>query len=307
MLLISMQTIALFICLCIACSSGAAERPKRGKGDAVPVPAAVLPPVAILSIIPVQAEPGSKVVLSGSGFGENASIYLGSIEITARVIDARQIEFYVPPQTEAGLYALYLKRSDGMIGRSYNFTVLPLRPKLTSLNPSTMSFCASGKEREVIAKGNNFGEMSLLFFDGAAVSSTLTSPESVSFAVPPVSGGLHQVVVKNSPDNSSVPLTLVVETKPEIGQVTVGSEYVNYYELLITGRNFTQNSSIYVDGIQIGGRGGQDMAEREKLIYIDCTKLIYQRHPYSPVNKDFRLQIVNPGGEGSQVITVAAP
>ncbi|GAC1448316.1 MAG: hypothetical protein PVSMB11_09820 [Desulfuromonadaceae bacterium] len=59
--------------------------------------------------------------------------------------------------------------------------------------------------------------------------------------------------------------------------------------------------------MQIGGRGGQDMAEREKLIYIDCTKLIYQRYPYSPVNKDFRLQVVNPGGEGSQVITVTAP
>jgi hypothetical protein len=59
--------------------------------------------------------------------------------------------------------------------------------------------------------------------------------------------------------------------------------------------------------MQIGGRGGQDMAEREKLIYVDCSKLIYQRHPYSPVNKDFRLQIVNPGGEASQVITVTAP
>jgi hypothetical protein len=99
MRLISMQTIALFICLCIACTSGAAERPKRGKGDAVPIPAAVLPPVAILSIIPVQAEPGSKVVLSGSGF-ERMPVFTCSIEITARVIDARQIEFYVPPQTE---------------------------------------------------------------------------------------------------------------------------------------------------------------------------------------------------------------
>jgi hypothetical protein len=49
------------------------------------------------------------------------------------------------------------------------------------------------------------------------------------------------------------------------------------------------------------------MAEREKLIYSDCMKLIYQRHPYSPVNKDFRLQVVNSGGEGSQVITVTAP
>jgi hypothetical protein len=246
-------------------------------------------------------------MLSGSGFGETASVFLGSVEILTRVTGAKQAEFIVPPQLEAGLYALYLKRSDGMTGRSYNFTVLPVRPELTLLEPSLISSCATGKEREVIARGKNFGSSALLFFDGAALASTLLSPESISFTVPTVPGGLHQVLVKNSPENSSVSQTLAVETRPEIGQVTVGSEHVNYYELIITGKNFTQNSSVYVDGMQIGGRGGQDMAEREKLIYMDCTKLIYQRHPYSPVNKDFRLQVVNQGGEGSQVITVTAP
>jgi hypothetical protein len=73
------------------------------------------------------------------------------------------------------------------------------------------------------------------------------------------------------------------------------------------GRNFQQNSSVYVDGQQIGGQGGQDLAEREKLIYVDCTKLVYQRHPYSPVNKDFQVKVMNPGGEASQLINVTAP
>jgi hypothetical protein len=170
-----------------------------------------------------------------------------------------------------------------------------------------ISSCAIGKEREVIARGSNFGDASMLFFNGAVLPSTLLSQESIAFIVPPVPGGLHHVQVRNAPENGTVQLNLSVETQPEIGQVSVGSEYVNYYELIISGKNFNQNSSVYVDGMQIGGRGGQDMAEREKLIYVDCSKLIYQRHPYSPVNKDFRLQIVNPGGEASQVITVTAP
>jgi hypothetical protein len=279
----------------------------RIKSEAAPKPSTVAAPVTILSIIPAQAGPGSKVLLSGTGFGENASVFLGSVEITARISGGKLAEFNLPPQLEAGLYALYLKRSDGMTGRSYNFTVLPVRPVLTSLQPALISSCAAGQEREVIARGSNFGSTSLLFFDGAALTSTLLSPESISFSVPAVPGGIHQVQVKNSPENSSVPLVLSVETRPEIGQVTVGNEHVNFYELIITGKNFNQNSSVYVDGLQIGGRGGQDMAEREKLIYVDCTKLIYQRHPYSPVNKDFRLQVANPGGEGSQVITVTAP
>lgn len=302
--------ILLIVC-CISCTDNAfsAERPKRIKIEASPppVPAPVVVPVTVLSIIPAQAEPGSKVTLAGSGFGETATAFLGSVEIPVRVSDAKLAEFTVPQQLEAGLYALYLKRSDGTFGRTYNFTVLPLRPVLSSLQPSLISACALGREREVLAIGANFRDTSMLFFDGAALPSSLLSPESISFSVPNVSGGLHQIMVKNAPENSSMPLVLAVETRPEIGQVTIGNEHVNYYELNISGRNFTQNSSVFVDGAQIGGRGGQDMVEREKLIYVDCTKLIYQRYPYSPVNKDFRLQVVNPGGEGSQAITVTAP
>jgi hypothetical protein len=307
MLFTSLRMLTIMFSLCLVCEAFSAERPNLVKNGATPVPVPAVVPVTILSIIPAQAEPGARVTLSGTGFGDAATVFLGSVEIPAVVTGAKQAEFVLPSQLEAGLYAFYLKRSDGTTGRSYNFTVLPLRPVLSSLQPSQLSSCAVGKEREVIAHGSNFGKSTMLFFNGSVLTSTLLSPESVSFVVPNVAGGLHQVLVKNSPENSSVPLTLSVETRPEIGQVTVGNEHVNFYELIITGKNFNQNSSVYVDGTQIGGRGGQDMAEREKLIYIDCTKLIYQRYPYSPVNKDFRLQVVNPGGEGSQVITVTAP
>jgi hypothetical protein len=309
MLPTSIKSLIFVFCFCLACDASAAERPGRLKGEAAPKPVteAAAAPVTVLSIIPAQAEPGAKVMLYGSGFGENTSIFLGSVEIAALITDGKQAEFTLPPQLKSGLYVLYLKRSDGMTGRSYNFTVLPVRPVLSSLRPARISSCAVGKEREVVARGTNFGDTAMLFFDGAALGSTLLSPESISFIVPTVPGGLHHVQVKNSPENSSVPVNLAVETRPEIGQVTVGDEHVSFYELIITGKNFNQNSSVYVDGMQIGGRGGQDLAEREKLIYIDCAKLIYQRHPYSPVNKDFRLQVVNPGDEGSQAITVTAP
>jgi hypothetical protein len=311
MLRISLRALIVIFSLSLVSEVSAAERPKRLQNDlaakAVPAPVPAPVPVTILSIIPAQAEPGGKVSLSGSGFGESASVFLGSVEILARVTAAKQAEFTLPPQLEAGLYALYLKRADGTVGRSYNFTVLPLRPVLRSLQPTLISSCALGKEREVTALGSNFADTSMLFFDGAALPATLVSSEAICFVVPTVPGGLHQILVKNAPENSSVPLNLAVETRPEIGQVTIGNEHVNYYELIISGKNFSQNSAIFVDGTVIGGRSGQGSVEREKLLYIDCTQLIYQRYPYSPVNKDFRLQVVNPGGEGSQAITVTAP
>lgn len=306
-----MKIITTFlIMIVLVCTAGvnapAAERPQRVKNPSAPA-AAPAPAPAILSIIPAQAEPGSKVMMFGSGFGAQASAYLGSVEISSKVVEGRQVEFTIPQQLDPGLYALYLKRSDGAISRPYNFSVLPLRPVLNALYPDTISSCAQGASREVTARGQNFIETSQLVFDGSVLKSRFVSTESLSFIVPQVSGGLHQVLVRNAPENSTVALGLILETKPEIAQVMIGGQHVNYYELVIVGRNFQQNSSVYVDGQKIGGQGGQDLAEREKLIYVDCTKLIYQRHPFTPVDKEFRIMVMNPGGEASQTINVTAP
>jgi|GEM_PF-419767 len=284
--------------------SYSAERLQRPKTQQKSVRAAS---PAVLSIIPAQAEPGGVITIFGTGFGEKPSAFLGTSEIIIRTLDSKKIEFTIPVQLEAGIYVLYLRREDGATGRPYNFTVLPLRPILTGLTPDQLNSCAQGKEREVIANGQNFGEKSILFFDGAAIKSRLISPETIAFTVPQVAGGLHQIVVKNSPDISSIPQGLSINTTPEISQVSIGNTYVNYYELNINGKNFSQNSSIYVDGQRIGGKENIQPSEREKLIYIDCTRLIYQRYPYSPVNKDFRVQVVNQEGQGSQVINVTAP
>jgi hypothetical protein len=296
-------SVFLFICMSMATAVLSAERPQRLSPGNV---SATFTAPAILSIIPAQAEPGGKVMIFGSGFGDSARVFLGSVEIAAKTSDGKQIEFSVPAQLQPGLYALYLKRADGATSRPYNFAILALRPVVSGLSPDQISACAQGREREVTVLGQNFNEKSMLLFDGAGVKSRFISSEAISFSVPQVVG-LHQVLVSNSSGNASLPMALTIETRPEVSQVTVGSEHVNYYELIVSGRNFLQNSSLYVDGQRIGGRGGQEVTEREKLIYQDCTRLIYQRHPYSPVNKDFQIQVVNPGGEASQVVNVSAP
>lgn len=292
------------ICLAWNVEAFPAERPQRVKTNKASVNATSVP--AILSIIPAQGEPGGKVTIFGAEFGEKISAYLGSVEIPAKVTEGRQLEFTIPP-LEAGLYALYLKRSDGALGRAYNFTILALRPILRDISPQQISSCAEGREREITALGQNFIEGSLLMLDGAVVRSRFISSEAIVFTLPQMPGGLHQIMVSNGPENASVAMALTIDTKPEVSQVSVGNEYVNYYELIIEGKNFQQNSSIYVDGQRIGGRGGQEVTERERLIFVDCTKLIYQRFPYSPVKKDFRIHVLNPGGEGSQVVNVTAP
>jgi hypothetical protein len=297
-------SVFLFICISMATAVLSAERPQRLSPGNV---SATFTAPTILSIVPAQAEPGGKVMIFGSGFGDSARVFLGSVEMPAKTSDGKQIEFSVPAQLQPGLYALYLKRADGATSRPYNFAILSLRPVVSGLSPDQISACAQGREREVTVLGQNFNEKSMLLFDGAGMKSHFISSEAMTFSVPQVAGGLHQVLISNSPGNSSLPMALTIETRPEISQVTMGSEHVNYYELIVDGRNFQQNSSLYVDGQRIGGRGGQEVSEREKLIYLDCTRLIYQRYPYSPVNKDFRIQVLNLGGEASQVVNVTAP
>lgn len=260
----------------------------------------------ILSIIPALAEPGSKVMISGTNLGVESKAFLGSEEITPATSSPKQLEFIIPEKLSAGVYALYIKRNDGITSRPYNFSVIALRPQINSLSPDSIASCSQGSSREITITGRNFASSSQTFFDGVIIPSQQVSSETITFKAPAVAGGLHNIMVKNGADNASESLGLMIETKPDIAQVRIGSEFVNYYELIIEGRNFQQNSTILVDGMRIGGKG-DDLAAREKVIYLGCTQLIYHRHPYSPTTKEYRLQVVNSGGEGSQVVTVSAP
>lgn len=296
----------LLVCLVLPLTipALAAERPRRAVAAESTI---ATPAISILSIIPAQAEPGGRVLLSGSGFGTELSAFLGNVELPARVSDGRVVEFTVPARLQPGLYVLYLKRADGVSSRPYNFSILPLRPVLTGLAPDEIDACFQRREREVLVQGRGFSEGTLVLFDGAGIRSRFISPETLAFTVPPVPGGLHQVVVKNPPDSLSQPMALTVETRPDISQVSMGNEHVNYYELIIEGKNFLQGAAIYVDGQRIGGKGANANGERERLIYVDCGKLIYQRHPYSSTAKELRIQVVNPDDQASQVVNVMAP
>jgi hypothetical protein len=112
--------------------------------------------------------------------------------------------------------------------------------------------------------------------------------------------------VKNPEDTLSTPLALLIDSRPEISGITPGADFVNYYELSIDGENFLQGSSLVVDGERISV-GTPAPGNRDKLIYMNCTQLIYQRHPADPTSKTLRLQVVNPGNEESPVVTVSTP
>ena len=278
------------------------------------------PGPAILSIIPAQAEPSATVTLTGSGFTAKTVAFLGSTELVTQVVDSGHLSFTVPT-LDPGIYALYLRREDGVAGRTYSFTVQPLKPLVNDVSPDSIPFCASGREREVTVSGSNFRKGAMVLFDGVAVKSRYISGESMAFTVPQIKGGLHQVQVKNSDDTASGAAGLLIDTKPEISSVSRGDDYVNYYNLIIEGRNFLQNSTVVVmeeRSLELTGQppavdvrrlssGSGGGAERDRITYVNCNRVIYQRYPYSPVSKSFQVQVINPGGEESAAVAVSAP
>lgn len=261
-------------------------------------------PPAILSIIPGQGASGTAVVISGSGFSQNSTLFLGIDEVPVKAVSANQLRFEIP-QIQVGNYALYIRQGEGLSSKAYTFTVVPVKPTLTSLSPDSISFCSGSDERQITIKGKNFLEGAKVLFDGAVIKGSRNSSEEMIFTAPQVPGGLHQIQVRNLEETVSTAAGLLITSRPEILAVTQGSDYVNYYELIIEGENFQQGSSLYVDGKKITGQ--LMPGERDRINFNGCRKLTYQRYPFDPSAKSFQMMVVNPNGEESSRFSVTAP
>lgn len=279
-----------------------------------PAPA---PSPNILSIIPAQGEPNITVTLSGTGFTAKTAAYLGTTEVPTTVAGPELLTFTIP-KLPSGLYALFLKRDDGTTSRTYNFSIQAPKPFVESISPDTITVCSSPAERVIYITGRNFQPESQVLFDGSVIRSSFGSESSITFAVPQATVGLHQVQVKNPEDTVTTPISLTIVAKPEIYNVTRSDGSVNYYKLVIEGKNFQPGATIVVEenSLQVGlnaGVGKQLKAgaissgEREFLTFEDCSKLVYQRYPTDPTEKDLRIKVINPNGEVSSEVQVTTP
>ena len=282
-----------FLLIFIAVSHSVAAEPR---------PAAVQAPgILVFSIVPSQGEPGALVTVTGNAFTRGTTVLLGGNQVQSRVIDNRHLNFLVP-DLPSGQYALSVRAEDG-VARSYSFHIQPLRPVASSLEPDHLAACNPGNDRDITIRGKNFAESSQVMFNGAIIHSRYQSSESMLFAVPPVQGGLHQVAVRNG-DSVSTPLGLSIITKPTISSVSIGSNHVNQYELIIDGYNFHQNSVVMADGVRIGGPMG---VQEERIVVQSCSRIVYMRKPFSSSPRDINIQVLNPSGEASPSYIVTAP
>jgi hypothetical protein len=279
---------------------------------------ALAQPPGFTGIAPSTARPGSTVIVTGGPFTQDAKVLFGDRLVTPSHISEQQLTFVVP-QLPAGQYLLQLQQGEETSNRSMFFRVVLAPPTILSLEPQRIDICDIGKQ--VVVLGEGFQPGTQLLLDGAVLAAQRTGADSLAFAVPQLSPGLHQIQLANPDGQRSVPVALLINSTPEIDSVATGEKAVTYYHLLIYGKNFSYRSILLVDGQQIGSfQPGTVVGEGQEYIpynlgqpgmdsvqFVNCRTLIYVRHPVTSQAKTFTLQVVNPDGKESGIYSYTGP
>lgn len=256
----------------------------------------------VYSITPAQAEPGAQVFITADGINDETRIFLGGEEVIPVQRDKHKIAFMVPPDFAPGQYVLSI-RGNNRTQRSYTFRIQALKPVIFKVDPNRIFGCRLDDQQEAIIHGRNLTESSQLLFDGSIIPSRYIASNSIGFSIPKAAGGMHQISVKNGQETTT-PLAFTIVMTPIVSSISIGQDRVNSYDLIIEGQNFQQNSVIFADGVRVDS---SSITSSGHLSSIDCTRIIYQRKPFSPDIRNLRIQVVNPNGESSQTVTLLAP
>lgn len=269
----------------------------------------------IVSITPAAGAPGQSVNVVGGPFSAATEILFGNQTVRPETVENDALKFTVPPVPE-GEYALRLRNGREEEAPAFTFLVSPPTPRLRALAPPTLDAC-SLLQGERVALSGEFPPHSQVLLDGAVIPADHVEQNEITFLVPPLKTGIHQIVVAGPGDRRSIPHALVVNGVPRIDAVNQGADQVTSYEVVISGENFLYTSVLVANGTPLSQAVEGDVAENYTALnrpggedyvrYVDCRSIVYVRHPTTRVPKTVTLQVVNPGGEQSAVHVVVIP
>jgi hypothetical protein len=263
----------------------------------------------ITSISPSTTFPGALVRVSGGPFDDETLVLLGDQSLRPETWTERELIFTVPDLPE-GDYRLTLGDRRGGNQPAFILRVGTPRPEIRALEPERLDLCAAGGERRISVSGQSLAVGARLLLDGAQLPAERLSANRIDFTLPDLAAGMHQVEVVNPDGQRSLPYALMIDGQPEIFSVTLGTDQVVAYELIIQGRNFPAQANLLVNGAPVNralALAGKQGGGRDEVRYIDCGTLIYTRYPLSREPLPLTLTVVGPGGEGSAPYQITSP
>lgn len=211
----------------------------------LPGPALALAP-ELAGIFPAVASPGSLVSITGGPFEQQVQIVFGVLTLQPTNITEKRITFSVPALPE-GDYLLFLQQGQEKSAHSLFFRIALPAPGIVSLVPSKVEACVTGDRRQVTIQGRDILPGTQVLLDGVALAAD-RDDNNMTISLPELTPGMHQVQLVNPNGKYSLPVGLLVDALPEIQSVSQGEANVNYYELRISGKNFSYNSTLVVNG-----------------------------------------------------------
>lgn len=254
----------------------------------------------ITSIQPATTSPGGSVLLTGGPFTEQTLVIIGENELVPTRQSTSQIQVVIPDTFEMGDYVIYMAEGDQTSQQSFILHLVEPRPTITELLPKTIEFCQpNGSAPVMTVEGAGFVRGANALVDGAAVQLTSASNTHLEFELPMLEPGAHRVEIINPSGAQSTPRQFVVNSRPEILQITAGNDQVNSYQLVISGSNFHPKLQLTVDGRPIPQTGLYKPPGNDIFEFVDCSTLIYTRYSATGQLRRVSIRILNPGGQQS--------
>lgn len=278
----------------------------------------------VASVYPEMATPEAPVTVIGGPFEQGVQVMLGDTRVEPRILSSRQLVFLVPA-LEPGAYALSLIDEQRHSDQVFQLQVILPAPEIEVLTPQSIDECYDQTQHEVTLQGRHLDPQARVLLDNRVTTSGWINDRELRFEAPRLAAGMYGVQVINPDGSASLPHSLEFSNAPEIRQVRVGEDFVNYYQLVIEGKNFFYRSILVVSEYPVGLSDlppiqrslvaqkapaqfdNLRQQRREALYYQDCHTLIYSRHPLSGESRRLVLRVSNPDGKQTRPFEISTP
>jgi hypothetical protein len=134
----------------------------------------------ITQVTPTDAFPGDKLVVHGSRFTANDTVYVGGAPLASTVNADESLSVTLPITISGGLQQVFVRRSDATESNRVNVGIKPELDLFTGV-------LAQGSTQTL--KGRAFLSGATVLFNGSAIPANVTDATTLTFPIPGTGGG----------------------------------------------------------------------------------------------------------------------
>jgi len=256
------------------------------------------------SLQPTSAVPGETITLGGSDWPFDFQLLLGEQTIPFERVSATEIQFRVP-DLPVGEYVVGILPAAAASRTESRFTlsITAPTPHIESMDPEQLPACRESTS-EIVIHGRNISPTTQVLLNEGSLPVKTRSPSSITFVMPKISAGLQRIQLANPDGQKSLPANLEVTGQPQIDELEIGGDQVLSYQIRILGVNFSPQSRLLVNGAAVINHPGLLKEGDDRVSYLNCSTLLYQRYPLSGQAQDLEFQVHNPDGQVSNSISL---